>query len=267
MANQFQSLNLNLNVSKKDTVRYLAVLCTALWLTTVAFPVDIRHLTGIGLGLSIVYWLYLQKASDVSDFNKTTHIRLNAVIAASRITPRKGDLTSDAQLKRAGIDISAGRVDNSISYIPKHLYKDPDLINLLYSVLDFREYNHSAFLDTVWTLDNLIALHSEMSIGSGLSNCTMHSQEAKKYADLALNHFNTFQLSLPILPIVETKFKNKAKRLHLLVLRHLDDIYNICNKQSIGTKNSPAARSGYDNINIPRPSSDPYEFNAGFDVF
>jgi hypothetical protein len=248
------------SLDKNEKLFYITVLCVSIWITTVLFPVDIRHVAGLALGGLTVGWLYSKKANVLDDFKKITHYKLNAVIAASRIAPRKGSQEADEQLKRAGIEIN--RVDNSMSYIPNHLYKDPDLVNLLFSVLDFREYNHSAFLDTVWTLDNLIAIHDEIKIG--LSNCVMHAEEAKRFADLALNHFNTFQLSIPVLPVVETKFGNKLKRLHLLVMRHMDDIYRLCKKQS---NYAPSTRTGFDILPAPNNQTARDTDNIRFDTF
>ena len=228
-----------MNLSREDKTLYASVFCGVLWLATTAFPLEVRHLAGLSLGATAVYWLHTRKSTSLQSASASLHSKLNAVIAASSVRPRKGNENTDELLRRAGIRVD--RVDNSITYIPQHLYKDPDLVQFLYSILDFREYNHPVFLDMVWTLDNLIALHEEIKVG--VSNCTSQVQEARKYADLALNHYHSFRLSLPVIPIVATKFENKQKRLHTLVLRHTDAIYRLCKVQS---NYAPPTRTGYD---------------------
>lgn len=234
-------------LTREDKLVYGAVFCGTLWAATVAFPLELRHLAGLGFGSGAVYWLYSQKSRSLESVSASLHTKLNAVIAASSVQPRKGNEETDELIRRAGIKID--RVDNSITYIPQHLYKDPDLVQFLYSILDFREYNHPVFLDMVWTLDNLVAVHEEIKIG--VSNCTVQAQEARKYADLAMNHYRSFRLALPVIPIVETKFENKERRLHTLVLRHMDDIHRLCRTQ---TKHAPQTRTGYDNPKMARPN-------------
>ena len=255
------------SIEKNDKFIFITIGIFCLYFATTLFPIDIRHIAGIGLGIFLIYSLNDKKLSTVDSFNRETELKLNSIKNATRTTPKIGGVNPDfgETSENTRTKILKNRSKAAVSgFVPVYLHNDADIINLLFNILDLREYNANAFLEMVKCTDNLLKI--EQDIETGIERCAENIEVANKFKNLALNHFQSIIYSTPSARVVNTKFKNNIDRFQLLLRRHIDNMYRICEKQrkknGYSYKTKPIYNSG------PRPNDlDQHDVMLNFDMY
>lgn len=121
---------------------------------------------------------------------------------------------------------------------PQHFYTDPDVINIFYNIREFRVYNPDAYGKAVQAADIILGLHEDVNLGT--KDCSWDIQEAKRQLKLCLNNLHSMIYKMPNAPRiyekyrpdpVMKKYKDMLKTIHIVLRRHIDDMYNRCKKQ------------------------------------
>jgi len=116
--------------------------------------------------------------------------------------------------------------EKQLNEVPMYLHYDPDMINLFHNILDFKEYNPIAYQKSVSSADHFLRLYSDILKGS--VNCSENKEVADKYASDIMNNYHSFIFKLPSNRVINEKYERNKKRLHLLVRRKQDEMFNIC---------------------------------------
>lgn len=253
------------SIDNNNKFLYLIIIISSLYFFTIIYPLNFNIITGLLIGICIVYILQGYSIMDISDFNKSTELKLNAIINATQTTPRIGGI-------KANFDDSGllkNRTKSSVvGYSPKYLHNSVDIINLLYDILDIREYSPNVYLNIVENIDILLKLQEEFANSGGLDQCTENLEVAKDHMNLALNNMQSFIYSIPSNKFVDRKFSHRLQRLQLLLLRITDSLYRSCKLQdlNLNTYRKPSNVNGHYtgprgiDTNVPG-------FNLHFDIF
>ena len=261
------------DIQDKDKFKFFVVLIVSLFFATTIFPIELRHISGLLLAVIIIYYLNDQNLSSVDDFNRETEAKLNAIKNATRTTPRIGGINAKFGVTDPSVarDIrtqllsqntfSTSAVDG---FVPSYLHHDADIINFLFFILDFREYNPTAFLEIVKSIDHLLKIEDDVKIG--VQECAENLEIANKFKNLAMNHMQSFIYTLPSAKVTNNKMKESMKRLQLLSRRHIDTVFRICKesqrKNGLNYRSRPLYNGG------PRPNDmDSPEFLLNFDIY
>lgn len=260
------------SINNNNRFFYLVVIILSVYLFTRVYLLDLHIISGLLIGLFIVYILNEYSIVDISDFNKSTELKLNAIINATQTTPRIGGI----KVNKDESGIIQNRTKSAIvGYSPKYLYNSVDIINLLYDILDIREYSPNVYLGIVENVDILLKLQEEfenykkLNSGSGtLDQCTENLEVAKDHMNLALNNMQSFIYSIPSNKFVDRKFSKSLERLQVLLLRITDNLYRSCKLQdsNLNTYRKPSNVNGHytgprgNDIGVPG-------FNLNFDIF
>lgn len=116
--------------------------------------------------------------------------------------------------------------EKQLNEVPMYLQYDPDMINLFHNILDFKEYHPLAYQKSVSSADHFLRLYSDILKGS--VNCSENKEVADKYASDIMNHYHSMIFKLPSNKLINEKFERNKKRLHLLVKRKQDEMFNLC---------------------------------------
>jgi hypothetical protein len=142
------------------------------------------------------------------------------------------------------------------NYEPKFIYLDADLIEAFYSLkTDFYQYNPDTYEKTLKATDSLLRISKDMTtillpqpepINNNINfdepsspkketkvtlvNDFENYEVAKLQYKLANNYLNSYIINLPSNPVLHKKFDVITKKIHTLLKKNLDQIYNIYKK-------------------------------------
>ena len=103
-----------------------------------------------------------------------------------------------------------------------YLYLNPNLVQLFYNLRQYSQYNISAYVNSLFHCNNIIALDYQCNLG--ISDIYLNYQIAINEKNNALNEFNSVIYSLPSTIISYKKFNNSLLILHQLLNKHLLNI-------------------------------------------
>lgn len=181
-------------IDKTDSFIFGVIVISSLYFTTTAFPIDVRHIAGVLLGLVVVFLLEDHNRSDIGNFNREFEVKLSKIIP-----------------------------------VPEYFHTDVNIVDLFDNVSDFKEYNPDSWQEMIKATDSVLRLHSDMK--KGVMNCGENIDAANMFKNNAVNHFHTFIMSLPSNKVLNNKFTKNIGRFELLLRRHIDDMYRICKNQ------------------------------------
>lgn len=181
------------NISPLKLFIYIIIVFSSILLMT-KFPISTNHIVGIVLGIVIVYYLNERDRSVNIDDLKKIEIQMESII------PK-----------------------------PKFFYMDANIIEVVYNLLEFYDYNPEDFEAMVHSIDNLLKLR--LDIEKGMVECKMIYDIAVDQKNKALNHLAAILVSLPAQQIIKEKLVAGIKILQLYLLRHLDFIRSTCENQ------------------------------------
>jgi hypothetical protein len=129
---------------------------------------------------------------------------------------QKSDLNRELELKLQLLDKN----------IPLYFHIDPDMINLFFSIKDFKQFNPQAFVQTMKTTDNV--LHLKTDFEKTLHNPVETFELAQIMSQKSLNYMQSFIISLPTSKVTNTKFQYVLERHHILLKRNMDYMFERC---------------------------------------
>ena len=103
------------------------------------------------------------------------------------------------------------------------LYQDPELIEFLSSIREYRVYNPYHYLELVTKVDDLLRLERDMKIGIAQSG--QQYELAEQLQEMILNLFHSFLYRLPHSPSTMDKFHTKMDELKHILQTHMTTIY------------------------------------------
>jgi hypothetical protein len=126
---------------------------------------------------------------------------------------------------------------------PRYFHMDSDLIDYFWNIREFRNYNRDDYDGALKASDHILKLQSDAE--KGLIYCEHTLDVAKDFMWKALNHMHAIIFKTPLDDSRTTykKHDKAAKTLHLLLRRHIDDIYHLCQKTNGASKEGQ--KNGY----------------------
>jgi hypothetical protein len=233
-------------MDKQNILFYVTLISFVLFFATTIFVIKIQHIAGLVLGIVLVLFLNDKEESSIQTFNQEMEFKLIAI--------KNTIANSKERVPKTNVRVG----------MPQYFHTDADLINLYFNVIDFQKYNPYAYEKSIQAADSVLKIHEDLK--KGVKNCAENKEVMDKLANDSLNYFQTFIYVLPSNPVTDIKLNNNLKRLQLLLRRHLDDAYRLCERQykklgwSIDRK--VISNSG------PRPNDvSSKDFNIAFDLF
>ena len=199
------------DIERENLFNYIVILIFSLFFTTKIFEINIKHIAGILLGISLIIFFNDRKESTIRTFNQEMEFKLSAI--------KNTIINSRERVPRTNVKIG----------VPEWFHTDADLINLYFNILDFQKYNPDAYEKSIIAVDNILKLQQDLK--KGVRNCAENMDVMIQFKNNATNHFMTFIYSLPSNPVTDLKLNNNLERLVLLLQRHIDDAYRLCKRQ------------------------------------
>ena len=112
---------------------------------------------------------------------------------------------------------------------PMYFHKDPEIIELIYSILHFKTYNEPTFITMVNSIDNFLKIKDD--IEKGVLHVKENMDVAKDFLRKSLESLHSYVYNIPVVKLYDDILQVSLKRLHLLLRRHLDEMHNIGLKQ------------------------------------
>ncbi len=116
------------------------------------------------------------------------------------------------------MDLKITTLDPEDNY--EYLYTDANLVNLLYSVYDFKKFAPEQFEEILDECNTLLNLRSDFDTGE-LSNPASQYAVAERLARTILNHYHALIFVLPSANYYKL-FTESFKRIRIIVRRQLD---------------------------------------------
>ena len=144
---------------------------------------------------------------------------------------------------------------------PKYFHMDAGIIELVYSIREFRSYNDQAFVDMITSIDKFLSLVYD--IENDIADCHHAIQLAQSFKKQALNHLMSIIFRSPQHHKTQQKLRKAADSLHFILNHHISVISKVCNKkinkEGLNATNAPVI------INHPLGFDKNYKNN--FDIF
>ena len=129
-------------------------------------------------------------------------------------------------------DLIIKPMNNDKSY----LYLNPVIVELLYDIREYTQYNISAYVKTIIHCNNVIGLEYQTKIG--LEDSYPNYQNAIDESKKALNELNSIVYNLPLFKLSYNKLKDSIKQLHELLNQHIKNIAELSkNKNKVNDLN------------------------------
>lgn len=138
------------------------------------------------------------------------------IFSQDKQVSQKSDLNRELELKLQLLDKD----------IPLYFHVDPDMINLFFSIKDFKQYNPQSFIQSMKTTDNVLRLKTDFE--KTLQNPIETFEIAQSMSQKSLNYMQSFIISLPSSKVTNTKFQYVLERHHVLLKRNLDYMFERC---------------------------------------
>lgn len=145
---------------------------------------------------------------------------------------------------------------------PKYFYIDSGLIELMFSVNEYKQYNAPIFNKLVLLLDTYLKL--VLDVEKDNTDCHKTYETLQNLKKACLNNFSSFLMSLPPNKQEESKLTRATETLHYILNFHLERMRMICNDKY--EHEDITIRSAYiEPSNNPRANDG--AFNPNFDLF
>lgn len=115
------------------------------------------------------------------------------------------------------------KLDAKIFEETHNMHHDSEIVDLLYSLKEYRYYSPANMYKLVHVIDKFLKIVEDMSIG--VKYMGESYELAREYRKRALNTMHSFIYKVPHTPITVNKFHLAMKRLETLLNQHLDRVY------------------------------------------
>ena len=112
---------------------------------------------------------------------------------------------------------------------PQFFYIDSGVIELVFSVIEYKKYNAPVFNKLVLLLDTY--LKQVLDVEKSVINCHETYETMQNLKRACLNNFSSLLFSIPSDKQSEGKLTKATDTLHYLLNFHLENVRNICNKK------------------------------------
>ena len=176
-----------------DLLIYLIIL-QAIMLFFSKIPLKLNHVFGFGIGMALIYVLHERHRTQFLDEMSLLEIKMESIV------PK-----------------------------PHFFYMDANIIEIMYNLLEFYDLSPKNYEIIVYSIDELLKLRLDFE--KGVDNCGRQFPVARQHYDRAINGIIGLELSVPTDNIRLKKLKLGRETLQLYLMRHLDFMKDICNKQ------------------------------------
>lgn len=116
-----------------------------------------------------------------------------------------------------------------ITPTPKYFHLDAGIVELVYSIKEFRTYNEQAFVDMITSIDKFLA--TIYDVENNVDNCHFSVESAQNFKKLALNSLMSIIFRVPQDNLIYKKLRKAANSLHFILNHHISQIKTICNNK------------------------------------
>jgi hypothetical protein len=144
---------------------------------------------------------------------------------------------------------------------PQYFHLDAGIVELVYSIQEFKQYNETSYNAMIKSIDNFLKVVYD--IENGVADCNGNYEIAKKMKQVSLNNLASLIYRTPTDFGAEQKLRDATKSLHFILNVHLENLRKICNKKY--KKDGPNIYNSFiENSKVE--ATDPY-YNNRFDVY
>lgn len=180
-------------IKPKDLLLYLIIIQTCVLIFS-RIPFELRHLFGFLLGLFLVIILHERQRTQLVDEMTLLEIKMES------INPK-----------------------------PTYFYIDANIVDVVYTMMEFRQVSPKNFKTMVMSIDNILSLR--LDVEKGIVHCGRMYTVAMDNYEKAMNSIMGIMVGLTTDNIRLKKLKLARENLQIMLLRHLDYIRNTCNEQ------------------------------------
>jgi len=120
---------------------------------------------------------------------------------------------------------------NAIRPHPKNIQYDNDLIDFLFSIQDFYQYNPQAYEEMVDNIDHFMEIRDIIFLDTKF--CEQYYQIAVNKKDNAVNALQSIIFTIPPNVEITDKLDRAHERLETLLTNHINELYAECQKDLI----------------------------------
>uniref|UniRef100_A0A6C0H6H9 Uncharacterized protein n=1 Tax=viral metagenome TaxID=1070528 RepID=A0A6C0H6H9_9ZZZZ len=242
-----------------------SVTLTYLFSTTYAFVIIL-----VAFILYIANLYITVKTNTVSDFNKTTMVKLNMLQSiVNKQVSQHVNLVSNSRIRFNTAQLQKIQEQAKLDC----LYYDANLIHFIYSIKSLSDYNLPLFAQFLRGVNNIMKLHKQIddyndANGEYPENTPQMLQVAMQLRINTINNLHNFIYSVPKVHHMTQYINNVVDRYNLLISRNVDAMYQAHNndvlKRGINTTTqfvSYNTTKPYENVNNPsiKPGSQPHK--------
>ena len=144
---------------------------------------------------------------------------------------------------------------------PKYFHLDAGIVELIYSIREFRNYNDQAFVEMIATVDKFLGLMYD--IENEVADCHHAVELAQDLKKQALNHMMSIIFRTPTDSRAVVKLRKAADSLHFIMNHHISVAAEECNKQI----KKKGLNSTNKLIKINQPTGFDKNYHSSFDIF
>jgi len=112
---------------------------------------------------------------------------------------------------------------------PKYFHLDAGIVELVYSIREFRNYNDEAFVEMIISIDKFLAMVYDVE--NDVANCHHSIELAQSFKKQALNHLMSIIYRAPQSDLIYKKLRTAANSLHFILNHHIKTMKDQCNKK------------------------------------
>lgn len=112
---------------------------------------------------------------------------------------------------------------------PQYFHLDAGVVELIYSIREFKQYNFEAFEEMILSIDKFLALSYDVE--NDVAYCHQSIESAQSFKKQALNNLMSIIHRSPQNELVQKKLRKAADSLHFILNHHIDTMKKQCNKK------------------------------------
>jgi hypothetical protein len=183
---------------------YLVIIFISILLVS-KFNIRLSHFVGLVLGIIIAYFLNDKYIATNVDEYKRTELQLESLI------PR-----------------------------PVYFYMDSNIIELMYNLLEFRQFSIRDYDETIFAIDDLLKLR--LDVERGVDDCSHYVIVAKEQRQKAIDHLSAMLIATPGNHILQAKLTEGIEILRLFLQHHIYFMEDMCAQQLTDEGNKMQAK-------------------------
>ncbi len=217
------------DIENKNLLRYAAVIAFVVFFVVRIVKPKFIHVVGLLAALALVYYLNDKNIQTIGDENKDLEYQLNT------LRPK-----------------------------PEYFHYDANLVKFFYDIREFRKYNKPAYDNALIGTDHILKIKGDMEIGVDI--CEHHLDIAREFMNKVMNNMHSMIYQTPGNKITMDKYQRSLKALHILLRRHIDDMFKMCYKQRDKQGTNIYTTIRY-NDDIKENDTDRLDYNPSYNMY